>query len=124
MERRSPPQGSFAQRERLAARTFADASTRAGVKRIVYLGGLLPRDRTASRHLASRERVERILLQAVPDSVALRASIVIGARSRSFRFLVRLVERLTVLTLPAWRAFRTQPIDGRDITALYTSDAA
>src|SRR5665213_843683 len=114
---------TFAERDGVAARTFADASTRAGVKRIVYLGGLLPRDRTASRHLASRERVERILLQAVPDSVALRASIVIGARSRSFRFLVRLVERLPVLTLPAWRAFRTQPIDERDITEMLTAAA-
>ena len=54
----------------------------------------------------------------MPDSVALRASIVIGARSRSFRFLVRLVERLRVLALPAWRDNRTQPIDGRDVLEL------
>ena len=47
----------------------------------------------------------------VPDALALRASIVIGARSRCFRLLVRLVERMPVLTLPAWRDFRTQPID-------------
>jgi uncharacterized protein YbjT (DUF2867 family) len=47
--------------------------------------------------------------------VALRASIVIGARSRSFRFLVRLVERMPVLALPSWRDNRTQPIDGRDV---------
>ena len=46
-------------------------------------------------------------MSAVPDSVALRASIVIGARSRSFRLLVRLVERMPVLTLPAWQ--RTRP---------------
>ena len=71
-----------------------------------------------SRHLASREAVERILLEAVPDSVALRASIVIGARSRSFRLLVHLVERMPVLTLPAWRRFRTQPIDARDMTEM------
>ena len=54
----------------------------------------------------------------MPDSVALRASIVIGARSRSFRFLVRLVERLPVLALPAWRGNRTQPIDERDMIEL------
>jgi uncharacterized protein YbjT (DUF2867 family) len=47
--------------------------------------------------------------------VALRASIVIAARSRSFRFLVRLIERLPVLALPAWRTNRTQPLDGRDV---------
>ena len=51
----------------------------------------------------------------MPESVALRASIVIAARSRSFRFLVRLIERLPVLALPAWRSNRTQPIDGRDV---------
>jgi hypothetical protein len=51
----------------------------------------------------------------VPEPVALRASIVIGARSRSFRLLVHLVERMPLLALPSWRRFRTQPIDARDI---------
>ena len=46
------------------------------------------------------------------------ASIVIGARNRSFRFLVRLVERLPVLAVPAWRTHRTAPIDERDMTEL------
>src|SRR5919199_5355388 len=64
---------------------------------------------------ASRVTVEEALLEGLPDSVALRASIVIGARSRSFRFLVRLIERLPVLALPAWRENRTAPIDGRDV---------
>ena len=45
----------------------------------------------------------------------MRASIVIGARSRSFRFLVRLIERMPVLALPAWRQNRTAPVDGRDM---------
>ncbi len=87
------------------------------MRRIVYLGGLVPRDGPRSAHLASRLAVEEILLDAVPGSVALRASIVIGARSRSFRFLVRLVERMPVLAFPAWRANRTAPIDERDIIA-------
>jgi uncharacterized protein YbjT (DUF2867 family) len=56
-----------------------------------------------------------VLLEAADEPIALRASIVIGARSRSFRFLVRLIERLPVLALPAWRTNRTQPIDGRDM---------
>jgi uncharacterized protein YbjT (DUF2867 family) len=59
--------------------------------------------------------VEEALLACAPEPVALRASIVIGARSRSFRFLVRLIERLPVLALPAWRENRTAPIDGRDV---------
>ena len=85
------------------------------MRRIVYLGGLLPSDGAPSRHLASRLAVEQALLEAAPESVALRASIVVAARSRSFRFLVRLIERLPVLALPAWRANRTQPVDGRDV---------
>jgi uncharacterized protein YbjT (DUF2867 family) len=60
----------------------------------------------------------------VPDSVALRASIVIGARSRSFRFLVRLVERMPVLALPAWRRFRSRPIDERDIVEMLSACAS
>ena len=121
MERTS--QGSFAERERIAAENFASAATRANVGRIVYLGGLLGGDRAASPHLASREQVQRILSEAVPDFLALRASIVIGSRSRSFRFLVHLVERMRVLTLPPWRTFRTAPIDERDVIEMLLASA-
>jgi uncharacterized protein YbjT (DUF2867 family) len=137
MERLPGGGASFVERERIAAEIFAAACARAGVRRIVYLGGLVPqpgqtdpgasereRRRLISAHLASREEVERILLGAVADSLALRASIVIGARSRSFRLLVHLVERLPVLTLPAWQRFRTQPIDARDVIAMLAASAA
>jgi uncharacterized protein YbjT (DUF2867 family) len=110
-----PAAGAFPEQERRAAERFAGAAAGAGVRRIVYLGGLLPSDGAVSRHLASRLATEEALLAAAPQSIALRASIVIGARSRSFRFLVRLIERLPVLALPAWRDNRTQPIDGRDV---------
>jgi uncharacterized protein YbjT (DUF2867 family) len=118
-----PHPAPFAARERAAAERFADAARAAGVNRIVYLGGLIPPQRPLSAHLASRLEVERILLEAVPASVALRASIVIGARSRSFRFLVRLVERLPVLAVPAWHRNRTQPIDERDVVGLLVAAA-
>lgn len=110
--------GAFADTELRSARNFGAAARRAGVQRIVYLGGLVPLDAPVSPHLASRLAVERTLLEAVPGSVALRASIVIGARSRSFRFLVRLVERLPVMALPPWARFSTRPIDGRDMVEL------
>jgi uncharacterized protein YbjT (DUF2867 family) len=110
-----PAGGAFPEQERRAADAFAAAARAAGVGRVVYLGGLVPPGRPASRHLASRLAVEEALLAAAPESIALRASIVIGARSRSFRFLVRLIERLPVLALPAWRSNRTAPIDGRDV---------
>ncbi len=107
-------EGDFAARERRSAESFGSRARAAGVERIVYLGGLVPRDPRSSAHLRSRLAVEEILLDAVPGSTALRASIVIGARSSSFRMLVRLIERLRVLPFPAWHDRRTQPIDERD----------
>jgi uncharacterized protein YbjT (DUF2867 family) len=100
----------FADRDRLAAENFAAAASDAGVERIVYLGGLLPEGGPRSVHLASRLEVEEILLNAVPRSTALRASIVIGARSSSFGILVKLVSSLRFVPLPSWRSKRTQPI--------------
>jgi uncharacterized protein YbjT (DUF2867 family) len=130
MERARPECGGFEQRDRVAAETFASAAGRAGVARIVYLGGIVPHwdapggaAARGSRHLASRETVEEILLSAVPDALALRASIVIGARSRSFRLLVHLVERMRVLTLPAWHRFATAPIDERDMIEMLVAAA-
>jgi len=117
-------QQSFSVRERSAAENFAAAASQAGVERIVYLGGLVPVGGPASLHLRSRLAVEEILLRATPGSVALRASIVIGSGSSSFRFMVRLVERLPVLPLPGWRTHRTQPIDERDVVELLARAAS
>jgi uncharacterized protein YbjT (DUF2867 family) len=123
-----PQQGAaaiaFPDRERLGAQRFAIAARRAGVRRIVYLGGPSPAGETSSRHLRSRAEVERTLIAEIPDSVALRAAIVIGARSRSFRLLVRLVERLPLLALPAWRDRRVQPIDERDVVEMLLAAAS
>ncbi len=114
----------FGVRERRGAENFAGAAAMAGVRRIVYLGGLVPQQ-TPSAHLTSRLEVERILLEQVPDAVALRASIVIGARSRSFRFLVRLVERMPVMVrIPAWGAHSTAPVDERDVLRALVAAAA
>jgi uncharacterized protein YbjT (DUF2867 family) len=116
--------GAFGQKERAAATNFASAAREAGVGRIIYLGGLVPVSGHVSPHLASRLEVERILLEATACSVAFRASIVIGAGSRSFRFMVRLVERLPVLAVPAWRTHRTAPIDERDMVELLARAAS
>jgi uncharacterized protein YbjT (DUF2867 family) len=107
--------GHFSGRDRQMAEAFGEAAARVGVEQIVYLGGIVPAARALSPHLKSRLEVEEILLDAVPGSTALRASIVIGAGSSSFRILVRLVERLRVLPMPRWRDNRTQPIDERDV---------
>jgi uncharacterized protein YbjT (DUF2867 family) len=103
----------FASRDRQAAENFAQAAREVGLERIVYLGGMLPQEGSLSAHLASRLEVEQILSEAIPTT-ALRASIIIGAGSSPFKLLVRLVERLSVIVLPAWRDNVTCPIDERD----------
>jgi uncharacterized protein YbjT (DUF2867 family) len=107
--------GEFGVRERSAVQNFVRAARAAGVKRIVYLGGLIPAGGPTSPHLISRLAVEEALLESFECAVALRASIVIGAGSRSFRLLVRLVERMPVLPLPGWHVRRTSPVDERDM---------
>ena len=114
MEPAAGVNGDFGSRDRAAARNFARAAQAAGVERIVYLGGMVPQGPRTSVHLASRLEVEEILLEAAPASTALRASIMVGARSSPFRILVRLVERLRFLPFPPWRDHRTQPIFERD----------
>jgi uncharacterized protein YbjT (DUF2867 family) len=116
--------GAFAQRDRAGAQAFARAASDAGVRRVVYLGGLEGGD---SEHLRSREEVARILAAAVPDTVHARAAMVIGAGSASFLILRHLVERLPVMICPRWIDTRTQPIAIRDVVgglaALAVEDA-
>jgi uncharacterized protein YbjT (DUF2867 family) len=115
--------GSLGRRELRAAENFARAARAAGTERVVYLGGLVPVHGPRSPHLASRLAVEETLLDAAPCAVALRASIVIGMGSRSFRILVRLVERMPVIPLPAWRTMRTSPVDERDMIEILVRSA-
>jgi uncharacterized protein YbjT (DUF2867 family) len=114
MEPAAGADGDFARRDRRAAENFAEAARSTGVERIVYLGGLVPEGGPRTPHLASRLEVEETLLDAVPGSTALRASIVVGAQSPSFRILVRLVERLRLLPFPDWRERITRPLAERD----------
>lgn len=105
---------SFEARDRQAARNFVAACQRVGVDRVVYLGGIEPSG-ALSAHMRSRLEVERILMEGLPGATGLRASIIIGAGSPSFRLMVRLIERIPVLPLPSWRDRRTQPIAERDV---------
>lgn len=114
----------FGALEQRSVENFVEAARAAGVPRAVYLGGPVPAGERASAHLSSRLVVEEALMAGFEEAVALRASIIIGARSRSFRFLVRLVERLPALPLPPWREFRTAPIDERDVIAMLLAAAS
>jgi uncharacterized protein YbjT (DUF2867 family) len=105
----------FERSDRLAAERFAEAAKSAGVRRIVYLGGLGADDDTLSAHLRSRHEVGAILRASGLDVVEFRASIVIGAGSFSFDLVRTLVERLPVMICPAWLATPTQPIAIADV---------
>ncbi len=109
-----PGEESFEVRDRIAAHNFVRACRLAGVARVVYLGGIAPTG-AISPHMRSRLEVEQILMDGVTAATGLRASIVIGAHSPSFRLMVRLVERMRVLPLPPWRERRTQPVAEADV---------
>jgi uncharacterized protein YbjT (DUF2867 family) len=115
--------GGFSGRDRKLAEGFVRACDTAGVARVVYLGGIQP-DGDTSEHLDSRLEVERILAGGEAAFVALRASMIIGADSASFRTLAQIVDRLPVLALPSWRSRSTQPVAIDDVTAALDSARA
>lgn len=105
----------FEESDERAAKAVADAASRAGVRRIVYLGGLHPDDVKLSPHLRSRVQVgERFLQSAVPTLV-LQAGVVIGSGSASFEMIRHLTDVLPYMPAPKWVRNRIQPIAVRDV---------
>lgn len=107
----------FAERDRQAARNFVEAADRAGIDRIIYLGGLGEERDQLSTHLRSRREVEAILGEATAALTTLRAAIVIGAGSASFEVIRQLASRLPVMITPRWVHTRCQPIGIDDALA-------
>nr|WP_232303725.1 DUF2867 domain-containing protein [Pseudofrankia sp. DC12] len=116
-------QRDFVERDRAAARTVALAARRAGVRRIIYLGGISPAGQRLSAHLASREEVGLKLLGSGVPTVVLRAAVVIGSGSASFEMLRYLTERLPAMVTPRWVRSRVQPIAIRDVLYYLTRTA-
>lgn len=108
----------WAAREQRDAENFARASSEAGARRIVYLGGLGRDSDALSTHLKSRHEVGRLLASTGIDVVELRAGVVIGSGSASFEMLRYLVEVLPVMVTPRWVATRCQPIAIADVVAV------
>ncbi|HSA55541.1 MAG TPA: SDR family oxidoreductase [Gemmatimonadaceae bacterium] len=106
----------FEEEESKGALNFASAARAAGVRRLVYLGGL-GHEGELSRHLASRQEVGRLLRDSGVPTIEFRASVIIGSGSLSFELVRALVERLPVLITPRWVAQRTQPIAIEDVIA-------
>ena len=107
--------GSFEEEDRRAAGHFGRAAHEAGVRRIVYLGGLGERDASLSPHLRSRHEVGDVLRQSGVQVIEFRASIVIGSGSLSFEMVRALVERLPVMVTPRWVSVLAQPIAVDDL---------
>jgi uncharacterized protein YbjT (DUF2867 family) len=109
--------GDFVEQDRLGARQFAAAAREAGVRRIVYLGGLGEDDPALSPHLQSRHEVGTILRESGVPVIEFRASIVIGSGSLSFEMVRALMERLPVMVTPRWVRVLAQPIGIEDVIA-------
>lgn len=108
--------GDYEARELAAARTFAEAARAAGVRRIVYLGGVAPAG-PASKHLRSRLAVGDALRRGPVPTVELRAGMIVGAGSASWRICRDLAVRLPAMVLPKWLKSRSQPVAIRDVVA-------
>ena len=109
----------FEREDRQAATNFAGAAEQAGVRRIIYLGGLgddsLPE---LSPHLRSRHEVGKILRESGVETIEFRASVVIGAGSLSFDLMKSLTDRLPVMICPRWLSTPTQPIAVDDVLSV------
>lgn len=112
----------FAAEEARAVRNVVTAARRAGVRRLVYLGGLHPEGRKLSPHLESRRAVGDTLIESGIETVVLKAAVVVGSGSASFEMIRHLTDRLPVMTTPKWVHNRIQPIAVHD--ALYYLVAA
>jgi uncharacterized protein YbjT (DUF2867 family) len=106
--------GDYAEEDRRAATLFGEAARTAGVRRIVYLGGLGHGDRL-SPHLESRQEVGRILRESGVPTIEFRAAIVLGSGSLSFEMIRALVEKLPIMVTPRWVDTETQPIGIEDL---------
>lgn len=106
-----------------AATIVAEEAGKAGLSRIVYVGGIIPDRQQLSDHLASREEVGRLLQESGVPTVELRAAAIIGAGSASFEMLRYLTERLPVMITPRWLRTQVQPIAVRDVLYYLTNAA-
>ncbi len=105
-----PGNGDFREKDRRAAQTFAKAAEAAGLRRIVYLGGITQEGEALSKHLASRAEVARIFMDSAVDFTGLRAAQILGSGSASFELIRYVVERLPIMVTPRWVNTEAQPI--------------
>lgn len=105
----------FERKDAAAARAFGKAAAEAGVRQIVYMGGLGSDDQDLSAHLRSRREVEGLLGEAGVPVTVLRAAIVVGAGGISWEITRQLVKNLPAMVVPRWATTRTQPVALDDV---------
>lgn len=105
----------FRARDRAGAVAFAVAARAAGVRRVVYLGGLVPQGEELSEHLASRAEVGEVLAEHGPELVWLRAAVVLGAGSASYEVVRYLADWLPAVPTPPWMSTLVQPVAVDDV---------
>lgn len=111
-------QGDFQDMDLILADNFARAAKHAGIRHIVYLGGIIPKSKHLSVHLHSRLEVEQTLASYGIPVTNIRASIIIGPRGSSFQIIEKLVRRLPIIPCPLWTLSRTQPIALSDVLSI------
>src|SRR5512133_1608237 len=121
MEGSSKEWKKFSQRDRMAAQNFAKAATECGVKRIIYLSGLIHQENgkedsnKLSEHMRSRKQVGEILKTSSAKVTIFRAAVILGQGGGSFQMLQYLVKRLPVMVCPKWVLTKSQPISVDDV---------
>ena len=105
----------FEERDRRAAQNFATAARNAGVRRVIYLGGLTSDNSPVSEHLRSRQETGAVLREFGPPLTEFRAGIIVGNGSMSFEMIRCLSERLPVMICPRWVEVKAQPIAIEDV---------
>ncbi|WP_245807762.1 NAD(P)H-binding protein [Halobacillus massiliensis] len=108
-------QGTFEDMDVILADNFAQAARKNGVKQIIYLSGIIPKNGKLSRHLRSRLEVEEVLRSYGVPVTTIRAGLIVGPKGSSFPILAKLVRRLPVMALPKWTRIKTHPIALPDV---------
>ncbi|WP_413576138.1 NAD(P)H-binding protein [Bdellovibrio sp. HCB290] len=109
-------QGSFEDFDLIVADNFLRAAEKNKVKKIIYVGGLIPSDsKNLSKHLQSRQEVESVFLKGNVPTTILRAALILGAEGSSFQIMTRLVSRLPIMLCPRWTATPSQPVSVEDV---------
>jgi uncharacterized protein YbjT (DUF2867 family) len=108
-------QGTFEDFDLYQADHFVRAAQSKGVKKIFYLGGIIPTDSQLSTHLKSRLEVEHVLGSGQPQLTSFRAGLILGKNGSSSQMLLTLVKRLPIMITPLWTKTQSEPVDVSDV---------